>query len=95
MGFLSLPEASLHYLHTFGAMRHFKYHICEFPMTNTLTIESCIIQLVCVWEGGREAAYAPPPPFPLLMLDLNMALSLVFNSYVEANSYQIIIMYQQ
>ena len=27
MGFLSLPEASLHYLHTFDAMRQFKYHI--------------------------------------------------------------------
>ena len=27
MGFLSLPEASLHYLHTFDTMRQFKYHI--------------------------------------------------------------------
>ena len=48
---ISFPEASLHYLLTFDARSKFKYHICEFLMTNTLTIASCMMQLVCVVEG--------------------------------------------
>ena len=60
MGFLSLPEASLHYLHTFDTMTQFKYYIREFPMTNTLTIESCIIK----WERGHMPP-VPPVPTPL------------------------------
>ena len=57
MCFLSFPEALLYKLPTFDTMRKFKYHILEFPMTNTLTIESCIMK----WEGG----HMPPIPYPL------------------------------
>ena len=75
MCFLSFPEASLHYLRTFETMRKFKYHILEFPMTNTLTIESCIMK----WEGG----HMPLIPYPLGAFE-NSSISNTNQHYLEA-----------
>ena len=75
MCFLSFPEASLHYLHTFDTIRKFKYHILEFPMTNTLTIESCIMK----WEGG----HMPPIPYHLGAFE-SSSISNTNQHYLEA-----------
>ena len=75
MCFLSFPEASLHYLRTFDTIRKFKYHILEFPMTNTLTIESCIMK----WEGG----HMPPIPYPLEAFE-SSSISNTNQHYLEA-----------
>ena len=75
MGYLSLPEASLHYLHTCETMRQFKYHILEFPMTNIFTIEGCIMK----WEG----AYAPHPPPPPGAFECGSIIN-IYQPYLEA-----------